>query len=94
MPKKMYKLSKGYRWYSTTTSKFIVLMYFINEMPYTFDALRKNEEEDLDIILEATANHVYTEIEVYSTSYYLIQEEAHPLLFEMELQNPEFLPTE
>ena len=90
----MYKLSKGYRWYQTPRGKSIVLIYFINEIPYTFDNLIKKDEENLEIILEATANHIYTEDEVYWSSFYLIEEEAHPLLFEMELQNPELLPAD
>ena len=63
-------------------------------MPYTFDNLSKQDEENLEIILEATANHVYTEDEIYLASFYLIEEEAHPLIFEMELQNPESLPAD
>lgn len=90
----MFKLSKGYRWYRTPRGKSIILIYFINEIPYTFDNLSKQDEENLEIILEATANHVYTEDEVYWASFYLIEEQAHPLLFEMELQNPELLPAD
>lgn len=90
----MYKLSKGYRWYLTPRGKSIVLIYFINEIPYTFDNLSKEKEKDLEAILEATANHVYTEDEVYWSSFYLIEEQAHPLLFSMELQNPELLPAD
>lgn len=87
----MYNLSKGYRWYSTPRGKSIVLIYFVNEMPYTFDNLSKEQEKDLEVILEATANHLYTEDEVYWASFYLIAEQAHPLLFEIKLQNPELL---
>ena len=72
----------------------MVLIYFINEFPYTYDNLIKKDEENLEIILEATANHVYTEDEVYWASYYLIEEQAHPLLFELELDNPELLPAD
>lgn len=90
----MYKLSKGYRWYLTPRGKSIVLIYFINEISYTFDNLSKEQEKDLEVILEATANHVYTEDEVYWSSFYLIEEQAHPLLFQMELQNPELLPAD
>lgn len=90
----MYQLSKGYRWYQTPRGKSIVLLYFVNEIPYTYDNLSKEDAEDLEIILEATANHVYDEDEIYWASFYLVEEEAHPLLFEMELQNPELLPAD
>jgi len=90
----MFKLSKGYRWNTTLRGKSIILIYFINQIPYTYDNLTKESEENLEIILEATANHVYTEDEVYWASYYLIEEQVHPLLFELELDNPELLPAD
>lgn len=89
-----YTLSKSYRWYETPRGKSIVLMYFINGVVYTYDNLIETSENDPEIILEATANHIYTEDEVYWSSYYLIQEEAHPLIFPLKLENPELLPTE
>lgn len=69
-------------------------MYFINEIPYTYDNLVKRIAENLEVILEATANHVYTEDEVYWASYYLMEEQAHPLIFALELENPELLPAD
>ena len=90
----MFKLSKGYRWFHTPRGKSIVLIYFINEFPYTYDNLTKEKAENLEIILEATANHTYTEDEVYWASFYLIEEQAHPLLFELELDNPGLLPAD
>jgi hypothetical protein len=63
-------------------------------MPYTFDFLPKIIEDDPEIVLDATASHVYTDDEVYWASYYLIQEEVHPLIFELELQNPNLLPAD
>ena len=90
----MYELSKGYRWYQTPRGKSIVLMYFVNEIPYTYDNLPKEYNENLELLLEATANHVYTEDEVYWSSFYLLEEQVHPLLFQLELKNPELLPTD
>ena len=88
----MYTLSKAYRWYKTPRGTSIILMYFINSVPYTFDFLSKEVEDNPEIILEATANHTYTEDEVYWASYYLISEQAHPLMFELDLENPNLLP--
>jgi len=31
---------------------------------------------------------------LYQSSYYLILEECHPLMFEVELENPEMLPVD
>ena len=90
----MYTLSKGYHWYETPRGNSIVLMYFINSMPYTFDFLPKLIEDDPEIVLDATASHVYTDDEVYWASYYLIQEEVHPLIFQVELENPNLLPAD
>ncbi len=67
-------------------------MHFINWVPYTFDELPKIAQDDAEIILEATANHVYSDEEIYYLSFYLIEEEAHPLLFPVDLENPELLP--
>lgn len=89
-----YTLSKGYRWYRTIEESKIVLMYFINWVPYTFDEIPKIAQEDPDIVLEATANHLYTDDELYYLSYYLVEEEVHPLIFNVDLENPELLPTE
>lgn len=89
-----YTLSKGYRWYDTPRGKSIVLMYFINNVPYTHDELEDEEKWIPDIILEATAEHTYTEDEVYWASFYLIEEQVHPLLFEVDLANPDCLPVD
>jgi hypothetical protein len=69
-------------------------MYFINNVPYTHDELEDSETDTPDIILEASASHTYTEDEVYWASFYLIEEQAHPLLFELDLDNPELLPVD
>lgn len=89
-----YTLSRGYRWYKTEWGSKIVLMHFINWVAYSYDELTKIDQDNPDIILEASANHVYTDEELYHLSYYLVEEEVHPLLFPVDLDNPEFLPTE
>lgn len=90
----MYTLSKGYRWYTTPRGSAIVMMYFINDKPYTFDHLSKMDQNNPDIVLEATASHTYTEDEVYWSSFYLLEEQVHPLIFSLELENPNLLPAD
>jgi len=87
-----YKITTSHHWYYTKTEKFIVKMYFINYIPFTFDEISEIASNDPEIILEATRATVYTPEILYKTSFYLIDEEAHPLLFELELENPELLP--
>ena len=90
---------KGY----TLTSKYvfctfpenyetIVKMYFIENMPFAFDTLEKEELEDHWIKSEAALNPEFDLDLVDKASDYLIQEQMHPLLFEFKLMNPELLP--
>jgi len=87
-----YTLSTAYRWIDTNYETMIVKMYFIQDIPYTFDELPEIAQNDPMIILDATASHKYTDEELYHHSNYLIQEEAHPFLFDLDLENPELLP--
>lgn len=70
----------------------IVDMFFINGIPFTFDDIPKIMQDDPYIQMEANDNHSYTTDDMYRWSRYLLQEECHPLLFELELANPEELP--
>ena len=71
-----------------------VLMYFIEKMPFAFDVLERHEKEDKWILSEAALNQEYTLEDIFRHSDYLIAEECHPVLFELELVNPEVLPDE
>ena len=86
-----YKITKSYCWYNQTE---IVLMYFINGVPFTFDELTKNQESDPTIIALANQSNPLTPEDLYRSSFYLIDEEAHPCLFEVELENPEDMPSD
>ena len=90
---------KGY----TITSKYvfcsfpgnyetIVKMYFIENLPFSFDTLEKEELEDHWVKSEAALNPEFDLEQLDKYSDYLIQEAMHPLLFELELLNPELLP--
>ena len=70
-------------------------MYFINGIPFTWDDLEdigvsKEDVPKLKII--ADNQRRYNIEDLYNYYSYLIEEQCNPLLFEMELENPEDLP--
>tara|TARA_X000000950_G_scaffold188705_1_gene228118 strand:- start:2236 stop:2532 length:297 start_codon:yes stop_codon:yes gene_type:complete len=70
----------------------IVKMYFIDGMPFSFDTIDKKQLEDVWIKSEAACNPEFSLDQVDKSSDYLIAEELHPLLFDIEVQNPELMP--
>jgi hypothetical protein len=89
-----YKLNVGYHWVDSRDESFIVKMYFIQEIPYTFDELPTIAQDDPEIIKEAAKNKRYSDEELYSASIYLGLEEVHPLMYVLEYENPECLPVD
>ena len=69
-----------------------VLMYFIENMAFSFDVLERQEKQDKWILSECAINEEYTLRDVITSSEYLLQEECHPVLFELDLVNPELIP--
>ena len=69
-----------------------VLMYFIEHMPFQFDSLDRVDKEDIWVLSEAATNEEYTLTDVINSSDYLLQEECHPVLCELDLINPELIP--
>ena len=69
-----------------------VLMYFIENVAFQFDSLDRIEKEDIWVLSEAASNEEYTLTDVIISSEYLMQEECHPVLFELDLINPELIP--
>ena len=69
-----------------------VLMYYVNEIPFSFDTLEREEKQDKWILSEAAINDDYTLDDIFRYSDYLIAEECHPVLFELDLVNPELIP--
>lgn len=86
-----HKISTSYNWYQTDTERFIIKTYYINGIAFTFDEPTKDIQEHPEIIKEANDNLTYTPEFFFLKSFYLIEEEAHPCLFELELENPELL---
>ena len=87
-----YKITYSYNWYETEKEKFIIKTYHINGISFTFDEISKIFQDNPDIVDEANKNLTYTPEYFYLKSFYLIDEEAHPCLFPVELENPEDMP--
>jgi hypothetical protein len=89
-----YKITHSYNWYKTPEDRFLIRTYLINHIPFTFDEIPSIAQNDPEIIEKAELQLTYTPEIFYQKSFYLIDEEAHPLLFDMDLENPQDLPDE
>lgn len=87
-----YRIDARYVWYNE--GKQIVLMYFINQVPFTFDELPDESMFDEELIKLADNERRFEAEDLYRTSSYLIEEQCHPMLFELDLENPEMLPVD
>ena len=87
-----YRISQSYCWYNN--GSMIVKMYFINEIPFTFDELPDGHLYDQDLCRTADKYRAFEPDDLFKNSFYLIDEEAHPLLFDMDIENPQDLPDE
>ena len=87
-----YKIETAFCWYENDSR--IVKMYFIQGVPFTFDELPIGHLYDRDLIEFANKNFSYEPNDLYKSSFYLIDEEAHPCLFMMDIENPEDMPEE
>tara|TARA_B100000902_G_C26721785_1_gene626994 strand:- start:78 stop:410 length:333 start_codon:yes stop_codon:yes gene_type:complete len=94
-----YRISSTYCWYSdwVNKNKKIVKMYFINGIPFTWDELEDigiTSEGIVDIKIIADNEKEYNVEQLYNYNSYLMAEEFNPLVFPLELENPEDLPDE
>jgi len=87
-----YRIETAYCWYNKGTQ--IVLMYFINGIPFTFDELPHTSLHTTEVVEAANQTLAYEPEELYRSSFYLIDELCHPMLFDVELENPELLPAD
>ena len=87
-----YRIDARHVWYNRGTQ--IVLMYFINQVPFTFDDLPDESLFDLELIKLADNERQFEPEDLYQASYYLMLEECHPFVYELELENPEMLPAD
>jgi hypothetical protein len=89
------KITTTYNHYTTPDNdKMICKFYLINNIPFTFDVLPKISQDDPAVIALADISHRYSAESLFKASNYLILEEAHPLLFDLDLENPELLPVD
>jgi hypothetical protein len=86
-----HKITYSYNWYKTDTERFIIKTYYINGIAFTFDEILKIMQDDPEIIERANEQLTMTPEIFYQKSFYLIDEEAHPCLFEMDIENPDVL---
>jgi len=86
----MYQISTKYAWYNG--SKSIVLLYCIQGVPFTFDELPDIAKDNPDVVEQANNEKRWEIDEMYSASMYLMSEECHPMMFDLELENPELMP--
>ena len=70
----------------------VVRMYFIQGIPYTFDELPALIQDHPSVQTEALSHRDYDDEDLYMFSNYLITEEAHPLMLDLPIQNPDLLP--
>jgi hypothetical protein len=70
----------------------VVRMYFIQDLPYTFDELPLLIQEHPSVQAEALSYKDYDDEELFRVSNYLVMEEMHPLIYNIEVENPELLP--
>jgi hypothetical protein len=86
-----YKITHSYNWYVTEDDKFIIKTYYINGIAFTFDDIPEIAQDDPEIIAKAEQQLTMTPEIFYQKSFYLIDEECHPCLFQLDLENPEVL---
>ncbi len=67
-------------------------MYFLNDIPFTFDELPDGHLYDRDLIDIANRNPGYEIEDVYKGSNYLMLEQCHPCFDVIDILNPEILP--
>ena len=87
-----YRIDARYVWYNKGSQ--LVLMYFIQSIPFTFDDVPDSLMYDLELIELADNERRFEPEDLYQASYYLMCEECHPLMFEVELENPEMMPAD
>jgi len=87
-----YRIDARYVWYNR--GSIIVLMYFINSIPFTFDDVPDSMMYVMELIELAYNERRFEPEDLYQSSYYLILEVAHHLLYDVELENPEMLPAD
>ena len=70
--------------YQFLLNRGIVVVYYANGVPFAWDDLKDEEQNNPEVYLEVGHSDPITLEEIGKGSSYLIAECAHPLLFELE----------
>ena len=87
-----YLIHTQYCWYDTNEGEKNDCMNIIQNVPFTFDELPEVAKEDSEIVSLANGQKRWKEDDLYMAYSYLMQEECTPMIFEIELENPELVP--
>ena len=85
-----YTIKTSYCWYDE--KNIIVKMYFLENVPFTFDEMPDGHLLDEDLVKEANKNRSYEPDDVYKGSNYLMMESMHPCFDNIDIKNPKNLP--
>ena len=86
-----YRIETKYAWYDHE-GDHLVLLYCIQNIPFTFDELPELARSNPSVIQLANSGPRWSAEKMYRASMYLMSEECHPMCFDLELENPELLP--
>ena len=89
-----YRIDTTYAWYDHQEGSCLILVYRIQNVPFTFDELPEIAESHPEVVKMADEGKRWSVEEMYRSSMYLMMEECHPMMFELELENPELLPVD
>ena len=88
-----YRIETKYAWYDHE-GEHLVLLYLIQNIPFTFDELPELARQNPSVIQLANSYPRVTAEDMYRASIYLMTEECHPMMYVLELENPELLPVD
>ena len=89
-----YHIETTYAWYDHHDGSQLILIYFIQNVPFTFDELPEIAKSHTEVLEIADDSKRWTPEDFYRASIYLMLEECHPMLYELELENPELMPVD
>ena len=89
-----YHIDTKYAWYDHQEGRVLILLYFIQNVPFTFDELPEIAKSHPEVVNLADDEKRWTPEGLYRASSYLMLEECHPMLYELELENPELMPVD
>jgi|TARA_B100000085_G_scaffold8192_1_gene7276 hypothetical protein len=87
-----YRIETKYAWYNKGST--LILVYCIENVPFTFDELPELAKQHPEVLALADKERRWEPEDLYRASMYLMMEECHPMMFELELENPELLPVD